>query len=135
MNEAPLAIRYTLFSETGEILDSNEDKAPLRYQPGKGVFPPFVEEALSGICRGEERKVLVPPEKGFGEHKASLVKKTDRQNLPTQWQQVGTLVELVDDTGHERRARVVEVDDVSVCLDFNHPFAGKKLIFSIKVEQ
>ena len=37
---------YTIFSESGEILDSNQDNKPLSIMLGEGAFIPYVEEQL-----------------------------------------------------------------------------------------
>lgn len=128
-------ITYTIFSDEGQILDSNVNEKPVPITLGKGEFLPYVEEELAKLNTGDEKTIVIPPEKGFGDHKAILVKDTGRDNLPPQWQKVGTLVELVDEEGVQRNAKVTAVSDETVTLDFNHPFAGIKLICSIKVVQ
>lgn len=128
-----VTFHYTIFSEKGAILDSNQDNKPITIELGKGQFISFVEQTLLDAKDGDNIELSIPPEKGFGAHKPEMVKETSKSNLPSQLQQLGTLVELVDDAGQQRNARVVAASDETVTLDFNHPFAGQTVICSINV--
>lgn len=128
-----VSFHYTLFSESGSILDSNQDNKPVTITLGKSQFIPFVEATLMDAKPGDELEIVMTPEKCFGEHKPELMKETEKANLPSQWQQVGTLVELVDDAGEQRNARVAAIEGDRVTLDFNHPFAGQTIICAVKV--
>src|SRR3569833_3100954 len=61
-----VTIKYTLRDEEGAVLDSTEGRDPLTYLHGAGNLVPGVEEALEGKSAGDEIKVTVPPEKGYG---------------------------------------------------------------------
>jgi FKBP-type peptidyl-prolyl cis-trans isomerase SlpA len=122
---------YTIFSESGSILDSNRDGKPVSIILGKGQFIPFVEDFIAQAEAGHTYDLMIPRDKGFGEHNPDLVKETDAANLPEQLQQVGTLVELVDDLGQQRNAKVIAAEGDRVTLDFNHPFSGQDLVCSL----
>ena len=60
------ALEYTLSDETGTVIESNEGKQPMSYIHGKGHIIPGLEKELSGMKVGEEKKIQVKPEDGYG---------------------------------------------------------------------
>ena len=44
---------------------------------------------------------------------------------------MGTFLDLRDDEGEVLSAQIIEEDEDTVTLDFNHPLAGKTLTFEI----
>jgi FKBP-type peptidyl-prolyl cis-trans isomerase SlyD len=47
--------------------------------------------------------------------------------------EVGIQIELHDESGQPMVARIDQVGETSVHLDFNHPLAGKELHFAVKI--
>ena len=47
--------------------------------------------------------------------------------------EVGTMIELQNESGQPMDARIESVGEETVRLDFNHPLAGKELHFSVKI--
>ena len=76
-NDRVASIHYTLTNDAGETLDSSHGGDPLPYLHGKGNIIPGLEKALHGKAAGDELKVDIPPEDGYGEHRPELV-----QNVP-----------------------------------------------------
>jgi FKBP-type peptidyl-prolyl cis-trans isomerase 2 len=70
--EAPIregsqvALEYTLSDKTGTVIDSNIGKQPMSYIHGKSQIIPGLEKELSGMKVGEEKKIQVKPEDGYG---------------------------------------------------------------------
>ena len=46
---------------------------------------------------------------------------------------VGTFLDLRDNEGEVLSAQIIEADDETVTLDFNHPLAGKALTFEVSI--
>ena len=59
-------ITYTLKDEAGEVLDSSEGQAPLRYVHGRREIVPGLERALDGLRAGDERQVTVAAADAYG---------------------------------------------------------------------
>jgi FKBP-type peptidyl-prolyl cis-trans isomerase 2 len=77
-----------------------------------------LEQAIVGMKSGEEKKVELSPEEGFGTYDAEkkiIVQKTLLQNA------LGDF------------ATVEEVSDRTVVLDYNHPLAGKTVVVQLKI--
>ena len=124
---------YTLTVER-KVVDSSQGKKPLEYVQGKGQIIPGLEKQLAGLKVGDEKTVDVKPEEGYGMYDASGVKEVEKNLIPSDIPlTVGTLLEMQDPSGHVFPAKVTEIKDKTVMLDFNHPWAGKELSFQIKI--
>lgn len=50
----------------GDVFDSSLERGPFEFQLGVGNVIPGWEMGLQGMCIGEKRKLVVPPELGYG---------------------------------------------------------------------
>ena len=46
---------------------------------------------------------------------------------------MGSVIQLSFDTGDKMVGLILEVDDASALIDFNHPLAGKPMRFDVEV--
>jgi FKBP-type peptidyl-prolyl cis-trans isomerase SlyD len=130
-----VALEYTLSDETGSVIESNKGKQPMSYIPGKGQIIPGLEKELSGMKVGEEKKIQVKPEDGYGPVNPEAFQEVPKDKLPPEALKVGTMLMAQGPQGQGIPARVHEVKDTTVIMDFNHPMAGKTLSFDIKVSE
>jgi FKBP-type peptidyl-prolyl cis-trans isomerase SlyD len=80
-----VAIHYTLTDAKGEVLDSSDEPRggePLSYIHGLGMIVPGLEAALLGKSAGDQVKVTVAPEDGYGPRHDGLVQKISREEFP-----------------------------------------------------
>lgn len=69
-----LTMHYTGTLEDGTKFDSSLDRSePFKFQIGVGQVIKGWEEGIVGMCVGEKRKLIVPPELGYGEQGAGDV--------------------------------------------------------------
>jgi FKBP-type peptidyl-prolyl cis-trans isomerase 2 len=129
--------------ETNEAFDSTKEEVARRegiYVPSKEYGPvPIVigagwvigglEEALKQMKVGETRRVEIPPERGFGERKAELVKLIPLSRFRDEVKP-GDVITL-----QGLRGRVLSVSGGRVRVDFNHPLAGKTLVYEVEVRE
>jgi hypothetical protein len=62
-----VSINYSIALEDGTVLMASSSDSPLKFKIGEGVVVKGWETGVTGMCRGEKRKVTIPPELGFGE--------------------------------------------------------------------
>jgi peptidylprolyl isomerase len=118
----------------GSIFDTSEGQVPLEFTVGAGQVIDGFDQAVVGLKAGESRKVVVSPEKGYGEHMPEMVAEVERQQIPDHEKLVlGSMLEVGLEDGQSLEVQVVELSDASVVLDGNHPLAGKELHFEIEV--
>ena len=133
---AHVTLEYTLKDDVGNVLDGSalEDGEPIEYVHGYGMLVPGLEAALVGLKLGEEKKVVVSAEEGFGTHDEELVLEIDRSEFPEELN-IGDEFIAESPDGDEVAMRVMEVRRDSVIADANHPLAGMRLHYSVKVTE
>lgn len=128
-----VGIEYTLELEDGTRVDSNVGGEALRFQQGAGQIIPGLDKALVGMEKDESKRVTVEPEEGYGPVDPDAFDQVPVTQLPEDARAPGTELMARDAQGRTQRLRVHEVEGETATLDFNHPLAGKKLIFDVKV--
>ena len=118
----------------GEVLDSSEDAGPLQFLAGYGNIVPGLEREMAGMKIGESKDVVVAPADGYGEFDEEAFMEVPRNEFPSDLQlEEGIELNVTDEDGQNQYARVENITDESVRLDFNHPLAGAELHFTVKV--
>jgi FKBP-type peptidyl-prolyl cis-trans isomerase SlyD len=128
-----VGIEYTLTLEDGTEVDSNVGEEVLRFEQGAGQIIPGLDKQLVGMGVNESKQVTVAPDEGYGPVDPTAFTEVPLSELPEDARQPGTPLVAQDAQGHTQRLRVHKVEGDTATLDFNHPLAGKTLIFDIKV--
>ncbi len=128
-----VAFDYTLTDETGKVIDSSKGKEPMHYVHGKGEIIPGLEKQLTGMSVGSEKKITVKPEDAYGQINPQAFQEVPKDKLPPEALKVGTVLTARGPNGESIPVRVHEIKEKTVVMDFNHPLAGKTLVFDIKI--
>jgi FKBP-type peptidyl-prolyl cis-trans isomerase 2 len=112
---------------------STRPGAPVEAVLGDGLLPPGLEAGLWGLKAGERKRIIVMPEAAYGPWRSELVKKAPQAAFAglgplKPGQQVKGVLE-----GKAAEARLVALGGGEVTLDFNHPLAGKTLVFEVEL--
>ncbi|AIF69255.1 hypothetical protein PAP_04205 [Palaeococcus pacificus DY20341] len=140
-------LQYTgKVKETGEVFDTTSEEVAKEagiYKEG-GVYGPVpiiigaghvlkgLDEALEGLEVGKKYEIEVPPEKGFGKRDFKLIKTLTLGQFKKHgvYPFPGLEVEI-----DGKRARVLSVSSGRVRVDFNHPLAGKTLVYEVEITE
>lgn len=131
-----VTVHYTgRFSSTGAVFDTTEGRTPLTYVEGNHEVVPGFEAAVMSMEPGEKKTVHLEPEQAYGKRDPMLLMSMPTVNIPRYDELVvGSMIYLMDETGYQRLARVVRVqDDGETVFDFNHPMAGEALDFDLEL--
>jgi len=128
-----VSLEYTLTLEDKSKVDSNVGKDPLVFTQGAHEIIPGLEKQLAGLKAGESKRIEVSPEEGYGKVDPERKQEIDKNRIPEGARKVGAKLTGQGPGGQPIFAQVAEVKDNTVVLDLNHPLAGKKLIFDVKV--
>ncbi len=129
-----VSIDYTLTNESGEVIDSSAGGAPLVYLHGARNIIAGLEKALEGKQVGDELEVSVEPEEAYGEYSAELVAVLPRNMFEGVDQlEVGMQFHASAPNGGMQIVTIRELDGDDVTVDGNHPLAGQRLNFKVKV--
>ena len=118
---------------TSEVVDSNKGAEPLEFVTGKGHIIPGLEEALVGMTEGESKDVLVEAVKAYGELNPEAQQKLPIEQFEGVDLKEGMTLYGQGEDGQTVQVTVTSFDDKEVQVDFNHPLAGKDLMFSVTV--
>lgn len=115
--------------ETDQVFDSGDDLCVI---VGAGHILKGLDKALEQMNVGEKKVVEIVPEDGFGQRKAELIKLVPL----SEFKRHGTkpypgMVVNADN----RQGRVLSVTSGRVKVDFNHPLAGKVLVYEVEIKE
>jgi peptidylprolyl isomerase len=142
-----LLINYTLkIKETGETvgttLESVAKEAKLyhgeeRYEPffvvvGEGWVPKGLDEALTSFDVGKATSIELSPEKGYGPRDPKKVRLVPLRKFTSEGV---TPVPGLQVNLDGKTAQVRSVGAGRVQVDYNHPFAGKTLLYDLTIEK
>lgn len=145
-----IRLHYTgRIKETGEVFDTTyEDVAkeagiysekgiygPVPIAVGAGHVIKGLDEALEGLEIGKKYTIELPPEKAFGKRDPKLIKtftigQFRRQGI---YPFPGLDVEIETESGKKLKGRVMSVSSGRVRVDFNHPYAGKTVVYEVEI--
>jgi FKBP-type peptidyl-prolyl cis-trans isomerase SlyD len=128
-----VSLQYTLSGEDGKTIESNKGKEPLKYTHGSHQIVPGLEKGLAGMKMGEEKRVKVTPEEGYGPVDPKGFQEFPKEKIPSEGLKVGSILMAKGPQGQQVPVRVHEIKEKTVVLDLNHPMAGKTLVFDVKV--
>lgn len=130
---AKVSLEYTLTLEDETVLESNVGREPMTYEQGAHEIVPGLEKALEGLKKGEKKRVVVKPEDAYGEVDPKAFQEVKKSIIPEKARKVGMQLEAKSPDGQSMFPVVTAVKEETVTLDFNHPLAGKTLIFNVTV--
>ncbi len=125
-----LLIAFEGREKGGNVIEKRDEKDPYLVLVGAGELVPGLEEALEKMKEGEEKEIEIPPEKAFGKRDPEKIviiperefKKRGLTPYP------GLVIEA-----DGMKGKVLSVSGGRVQVDFNHPLAGKTLVYKVKV--
>ena len=145
-----IRLNYTgRVKETGEIFDTTYEEVakeagiysenavygPVPIAVGAGHVLKGLDEQLEGLEVGKKYEITVPPEKGFGKRDPKLVKTFTLGQFRRQgiYPFPGMPVEIETESGRKLKGKVMTVSGGRVRVDFNHPYAGKHLVYEVEI--
>ena len=121
------------FPDGTEFDNSHIRGEALSFEVGSGRMIRGFNDAVVGMSKGETKSVTLKPETAYG-----MPEKDAFQNVPKTAFGEGFTFELggmIKGNGPQGPflAKIHEIQDEEVILDFNHPLAGKELNFEIEI--
>ncbi|MDF3076355.1 MAG: peptidylprolyl isomerase [Sphingobacteriaceae bacterium] len=135
--ESVVALTYDLYTnENGEekFVEQATEENPLVFLYGVGMMLPKFEENLQDLSVGDTYDFELTAGDAYGEKDENAIAELpidmfQGNDLP----EVGSILPLQDNQGHQFQARVTGVTEISVTVDLNHPMAGQDLHFKGKI--
>lgn len=125
---------FALQLDNGELVDTNFERDPATFTVGDGNLLPGFEKALFGMLEGEHKTVVIKPEDGFGQRNPNNIQEIARSQFsPDLELSEGLMLSFADAQKTELPGVVVRFDEDVVVVDFNHPLAGRDILFEVAI--
>ncbi len=132
-----VTIVYVGKLDNGEVFKTVSDDKPLTVILGNADAPPTLEQALLGMSVGEKKTVRVPPEEGYGPRHKNLLQELTRKSFGDKVRpKPGMILSLsIEKNGEPSQvpATIMEVNNETVTVDYNHPLAGHHLTYDVTI--
>ncbi|MGA0841042.1 MAG: FKBP-type peptidyl-prolyl cis-trans isomerase [Pseudomonadales bacterium] len=129
---ARVTLHFAILLESGEEVDTTRRRAPAVFTVGDGSLLPGFEEALFGMQAGDDAQLALAPEAAFGPHRRENVQLLARERFADLELEPGLMVSFAAADG-ELPGVVTRLFERTVEVDFNHPLAGRPIIFDVSI--
>ena len=114
-----------------KVVDSNVGGDALVFMFGKGQIIPGLEKGLADMEIGDKADILVKPADAYGEYNAEATQEVPADQFSGIDLALGMTLYGQGEDGGTVQVTVKEIGAETVTIDFNHPLAGKDLMFSV----
>ena len=115
------------------VVDSNMGGDALIFMFGKGQIIPGLENGIVNMEIGDKGDILVQPADAYGEYNAEATQEVPADQFAGIELAVGMTLYGQGEDGGTVQVTVKEIKEDTVVIDFNHPLAGKELMFSVAI--
>ena len=116
-----------------KVVDGNMGGAPLVFMFGKGQIIPGLEKGIENMAIGDKADVLVKPADAYGELNPDAKQEVPKDQFTGIDLEVGMTLFGQGEDGGTVQVIVAEIGEETVIIDFNHPLAGKELMFTVAI--
>ena len=128
-------LHFSIHLANGEEVDTTRRGEPAVFVVGDGNLPDGFEKALYGLRAGDDERIRIAPVDGFGLRENQHIRTLPRADFPNAEDLVvGMMIAFAaaGSTG-ELPGVVTAVSADTVEVDFNHPLAGRNLVFDVTI--
>jgi FKBP-type peptidyl-prolyl cis-trans isomerase SlyD len=130
-----VSVHYSVSLEGGQRVVGNgfeEESAGFVFGARQILEP--VERGLRGLEPGESVNIRLEPDDAFGTYEESFVKDLPRSSLPFDQELEPGMILVAQGPRGAVPFTVRSVTGETVTADFNHPLAGRILVFDVTIE-
>lgn len=107
---------------------------PLGYVHGHNeILAPSVHKQLEGKSAGDIIEVPIDGNQIFGPRDDALVVTERLENVPEEYQKIGTSILMESNQGQTRSFLVTRMDDDTLTIDGNNPLCGRVVVFTLEI--
>jgi FKBP-type peptidyl-prolyl cis-trans isomerase SlpA len=129
-----VTLHFALRLQDGEVIDSNFERDPATFVVGDGNLLPGFEKAIFGLIEGDKKTLTISPEQGFGQRNPNNMQEFERNEFSSDIElKEGLVLSFSDAQKTELPGVVYSFDENTVVIDFNHPLAGRDIVFDVAI--
>ena len=126
-------LHFSLLLDNGDELDSTRDGPAAECVIGDGSLLPGFERAIEGMKAGEGGQIPIAAADAFGDHNPGNVQTLRRDQFSSVDElEIGLIVSF-NGPGGELPGVVLKLYEEAVVVDFNHPLAGRDIVFDVAI--
>ena len=126
-------LHFALYLEGGEEIDTTRRGDPVMLTLGDGSLLPGFEAVLLDLQAGDDVQILLEAEDAFGPHRQDNVQTLRRDRFGADLALEEGLMISFAGPGGELPGVVRKVMEEHVEVDFNHPLAGRRIMFDASI--
>lgn len=128
-----VTLHFSVALADGAVIDSTRERPePAEFTVGDGSLLPGFEKAIFGLRAGDRRSVFIDAKRGFGDWNPDNLQTFTRVQFSGMTLEPGLMISFADKSG-ELPGVVKSLDEETVTVDFNHPLAGRDLVFEVDI--
>ena len=132
--ESTVTLHLSLSLDDGTVTESTFEDEPLTFIMGDGTLVEGLELGLYGLQAGTNQRLVLEPEQAFGLHDPAKLHQLPRAEFPTELAlEPGIIIGFDTPSGEELPGTIVSLTDETVEVDFNHPLAGRVVVFEVEI--
>ncbi len=131
-NDEVFDTTFDEIAQEAEIFDENKTYKPIPIVVGGNHLLPAIEEEIVGLDAGDRKTVEVDSENGFGPRDPKAIQLIPMKEFKKQGMTPYPGMRISAEGGE---GRILTVNGGRVKVDFNHPLAGKDLIYDVEVTE
>ena len=128
-----VTLHLSLTLQDGTVAESTFEDEPLTFTMGDGTLVAGLELGLYGLRPGTTQRLELYPEQAFGLRDPGKVHELPRADFAVELLEPGNIIGFDTPAGEELSGTVITVGDATVEVDFNHPLAGRVVIFDVEI--
>ena len=131
-----VTLHFSIHLASGEEIDTTRRGKPAVFSVGDGNLPEGFERVLVGLRPGDDERIPIAPADGFGLHENQNIRTLPRGDFPNADDLVPGMIIAFAATGSapgELPGVVTSASSDTVVVDFNHPLAGRDLLFDVTI--
>ena len=129
-----VTLHFAVKLDDGAVVDSTFDKQPASFTYGDGSLLKGFEDKLIGMTAGAKGSYTVSPEDGFGQPNPNNIQQFARCDFAGDITlEEGVVINFSDAGQTELPGVVKSVSADTVEVDFNHPLAGRNILFDVQI--
>jgi FKBP-type peptidyl-prolyl cis-trans isomerase SlpA len=129
-------LNFSVSLQDGSEVDTNFGGDPVDFVIGDGSLLPGFERLIFGMIGGERQMFTVLPENAFGQPNDNNLQYLPREQFDDDAElEIGLVFSFADAGGGEVPGMIISFDEEEVTVDFNHPLAGRTILFDVLVHR
>jgi FKBP-type peptidyl-prolyl cis-trans isomerase SlyD len=134
------SLTYVLtLAEDGSEIENVSEENPAPFNFGVNQLLPVFEKNLHGLKSGDSFEFILRAEDAYGPVDPYAIFDIPKDTFEVDGKvdekmiQLGNKIPMTDDEGNKHLGKIIKIHNETLTMDYNHPLAGKDLLFKGKV--